>query len=207
MFAYLVAPLAAALIFSLPTHAGALELFSQTPGPGTGGILSFGAVNVEGADDFEFSNSSIVDEIKFWTDGTVASQAFDYAFWTDAGGTPGTELVRQTVTPTVPPAVVGAGPLTEWTVSIDPISFAADQRFWLSLFFNSTDTFGWKFTSSVWGNNATSGPRPGAGFPNPYGGDVAFVLNGQEVPVPPTILLFVAGAAGLALRMGVSGRR
>jgi hypothetical protein len=196
------------LALGVASAAEAVVLFSTAPPNSalTGAVLRNGGipVNVEIADDFEVAESSIVDEVVFWTIGTIPVTSFVYGIWSDVVGKPGNVLESAVISNAV--TAPGVGDQTKWTAKIDPYTLFPGIKYWLTLYMPSSavGVYGWQYTGGPgFGGVAVGGERPGSGFPVSFPRSVAFELRGVVgvVMVPPPVALLISGFIGLlALR-------
>jgi hypothetical protein len=152
-------------------------------------------VNVQIADDFDVAEFSIVDEVVFWTLGTIPVSTFEYAIWSDSGGKPGSVLDGASVSGAATPT--GVGDQIRWTANVNPYTLDRNTRYWLTLYMPSaaTGVYGWQYSANAFGGVAVGGRRPGSGFPVSFVRSVAFELRGRVgmVPVAPPVALLIFG--------------
>jgi hypothetical protein len=206
--------LAGLLIFGLATlgpslaHADTI-LFTQLPGStaGTwasqndpGGFGNFATVY----DNFTLTDSALVTHVdwdgQYFPTASVIT-AFTLTFYADNAGQPGAALLSNTIAGNANETSIGPGafgPAFSYAADL-AVDFAAigGTQYWLSI----VPDLGFP---PQWGWNKTNPPGGGISFQDFFGerfqrDDVAFQLQGNEVPEPATMLLVAAGCAA-ALR-------
>jgi hypothetical protein len=208
--------LAAPTLFLLATATahGTLLFENMPPDSNQAGVLGIGVTGavMEIANDFEIgdvngdgkSDFVSLSSVSLWTNGVPpVQQVFDYSVWRDASGAPGPLVASGTATSIVRTDLGGTFPneFQRWDANLaNPVALVPDVRYWFGVQFAgppASDFFGWRYSSSTFGNlpvGRLSGSGP---FSNTLQFDTAFQLNGTVVPAVPSVLLILTGLAGL----------
>jgi len=186
-------------------------VYQQLPGPHSNSALTSSTIDGVGgipglktADNFQLAQSADITGVRWWGLHSMASDGsngFQFTFYADEGGNPGTALHT-----TGGSLVTHADVPTNWTTQYEseftlPFSATAGTTYWISVF-NGAPLASWFWLrADLSGDNSRQGYLPvtswGVGLE-----DRAFQLIG--VPEPATIVLISVGLLGL---MALSRRR
>jgi hypothetical protein len=196
-------------LLSVVVFAGTVQatiLYEQLPGPSSSQENISSQLDVFGrqpgficADDFQLSSGGYVTDIHWWGESFSGDNDFQFTFYADSAGLPGSVLLTTGGTLTMSSANPGS--------PFDPVSFYESDletmftalpgtTYWVSVF-NAADDASWLWLRADSVGNSSVHRRldlsTWRGSP-----DLAFQLTGDPIPEPATMLLLGTGFVGLA---------
>ena len=181
-------------------------IYEQMPGINSGqevissSLDNFGQVpGFRTADDFVLMAKAVIYGVNWWGEANSGGTDFQFVFYSDMGGEPGTILK------------VSGGTLFSSTVNVgspnDPVNYystmlgspftaEAGTSYWLSIF-NQSPSASWKWLSAdIWGNGSRVGSMS---FDPPLGSASNMAFQLVPAPEPTTGWLLLVGIAAFLL--------
>lgn len=201
--------LGVALLLSFWGQAGAAVIYNDNNHPNQLGGVNFGEFAY--SDDFIIrgrGGDALITDAHFYTlePGNIPVQQVYYAFFNDAGGTPGSmlDIAIAPVTKVATGVAAFGGSYAEYLYGFDlitPLLVQQDTTYWFTVYIvNATNVY-WEAAGSTLdpNNMAARGPRQLAGPWAPATGDLAFYLTGPALPAPAPLALLLLGGVLIPL--------